>query len=261
MNSKIFKFLVFLVLSNYTFGQQIPDDFIMPDRPGLGESSCIVKYRSLQIETGANLEFDAELQSRNYQFSWNNTTIRYGIFQNFELRLAFNLEQSFTRSAALNFNSKLGFTPWSIGFKARVSEQKGLIPRTALLGNLAIPYPSAKFLKTKYIAPSMLIPMEWELSEKLLMTVNTGLFWNGNDAIPDYFGSFGFDYSLPNNFIVFVETYMNLDESGTFLPGFDGGIMYRANSNLQFDISAGIGLNKSMADGFVNAGISYRLSK
>ncbi len=54
---------------------------------------------------------------------------------------------------------------------------------------------------------------------------------------------------------------MNVDEVGNFLPGFNGGVVWRLLPNLQLDLSAGIGLNKEMADGFINGGISYRLPR
>ena len=71
----------------------------------------------------------------------------------------------------------------------------------------------------------------------------------------------GFDYALPANFGVFIEGYMNVDETGNFSPGFNGGVVWRLKPNLQLDLSAGIGLNKEMADGFINGGISYRIPR
>jgi hypothetical protein len=51
---------------------------------------------------------------------------------------------------------------------------------------------------------------------------------------------------------------MNMDENALFLPGANAGVIWRVLPNLQFDLSAGIGLNKLMADAFINGGISYR---
>jgi hypothetical protein len=250
-----------LLLNNLSFAQTEDPGDIQPDRPGLGESSQIVPLKYFQIEAGGNYEFDKENNISSKSVTYNATTLRYGIFDNFELRLAFNFAQEFVKAGSISTNSKLGFTPWSLGFKARICEAKGLRPSAAILGNLAIPYPAASFYKTSYIAPSILIPMEWDLSESLLLTVNVGSFWDGNGPVPSYFSSLGFDYALPSNFGVFVEGYMNVDETGDFQPGFNGGVVWRLLPNLQFDLSAGIGLNAAMADGFINGGISYRIPK
>jgi hypothetical protein len=250
-----------LLIHNLSYAQTEDPGDIQPDRPGLGESSQIVPLKYFQIEAGGNYEFDNENNVSAKSVTYNATTLRYGIFDNFELRLAFNFAQEFVKVGSINANSKLGFTPWSLGFKARICEAKGIRPSAAILGNLAIPYPAASFYKTTYIAPSVLIPMEWDLTSSLLLTVNVGGFWDGETALPSYFSSLGFDYALPGNFGVFVEGYMNVDETGDFQPGFNGGLVWRLMPNLQFDISAGIGLNAAMPDGFLNGGISYRIPK
>lgn len=232
---------------------------IQPDRPGLGESSQIVPLKYFQIEAGGNYEWDKESNISATSITYNSTTLRYGLFNNFELRLAVNFQQDFFKTPLGNSNTNVGFTPWSFGFKGRICDAKGLLPSAAILGNLAIPYPASSSYKTAYIAPSILIPMEWDLAESLLLTVNVGTFWDGDSPIPSYFSSLGFDYALPANFGVFVEGYMNVDEVGNFLPGFNGGVVWRLLPNLQLDLSAGVGLNKEMADGFINGGISYRI--
>jgi hypothetical protein len=256
MKTYLTPLLIILVL--FTLNAQESISPIQPDRPGLGESSQVVPKKYLQIEMGGNLSIDAEGADRLYEVAWNNTTLRYGLFENFELRLAINLIQNYSILQGVKENSPLGFSPWSFGCKAKITEQKGAIPRTSLLGYIAIPYPSASFLKTSFIAPSILVPMEWDLTDQLLFTVNTGVFWNGEDAIPDYFASIGLDYALPKNWGVFIEAYMNMDENALFLPGANAGVIWRVLPNLQFDLSAGIGLNKLMADAFINGGISYR---
>jgi hypothetical protein len=256
----LFAMLLLLSFSALKAQEEDPGD-IQPDRPGLGESSQIVPLKYFQIEAGGNFEWDKEGSVSAKSITYNSTTLRYGIFNNFELRLAFNFQQDFLKTSFFSNNTMVGFTPWSFGFKGRICDAKGWLPSTAILGNIAIPYPSSVNYKSDYIAPSILIPMEWDLTEALLLTVNVGTFWDGSTPIPSYFSSVGFDYALPANFGVFVEGYMNVDEVGTFLPGFNGGVVWRLMPNLQLDLSAGVGLNKEMADGFINGGISYRLPR
>ena len=254
-------FLIFgFAISINAQDNEDPGD-IQPDRPGLGESSQIVPLKYFQIESGGNFEFDKDGTVSTKSVTYNSTTFRYSIFNNFELRLAFNIQQEFLKIGNFSTNSELGFTPWSFGFKGRICDAKGILPSAAILGNLAIPYPSSNNYKTAYIAPSILIPMEWDLTESLLLTVNIGSFWDGDGPIPSYLSSLGFDYALPANFGVFIEGYMNVDETGSFQPGFNGGVVWRVLPNLQFDLSAGLGLNSQIADGFINGGISYRLPR
>jgi hypothetical protein len=258
--NRFFRFLFFILFIHAigsVKGQEIEP--ILPDRPGLGESAQIVPLNNIQFETGGNLEFDGADQNRSLNVIWNNLTIRWGVFKDFELRLATNIEQGINGTGVNMVKSKIGFAPFYVGFKSRVCQQIGIIPRTVLLGNLGIPYLSSDVLKTKTVAPSMLIPMEWDLSKKLLMTINSGIFLDGESEIPSYFGSFGFDLVLPKNFGVFAEYYFNADEVGAFQPGFNGGVVWRVMPNLQLDFSAGVGLNNQIADGFLNGGLSYKL--
>ena len=229
---------------------------IQPDRPGLGESSQIVPEHYFQIETGMNLEYNQEASVKTKSISWNNLTMRWGIFDAFELRFAINLEQEYTNG----LKAPLELSPFSLGFKARVTAQKGLIPSTAVLGNLGVPYLLADTVRPQ-LNPSILIPMEWDLSESLLLTLNNGLFWNGIDAVPEYFASVGLDLELPKATGVFIESYVSLSDPSNFAPGLNGGFIWRAKPNLQFDCSAGVGLNSNIANGFINAGLSYRIPK
>ena len=182
--------------------------------------------------------------------------MRWGIFDAFELRFAINLEQEYTNG----IKAPLELSPFSLGFKARVTAQKGLIPSTAVLGNLGFPYLSADTARPQ-LSPSILIPMEWDLSESLLLTLNNGLFWNGIDAVPEYFASVGLDLELPKATGIFIESYVSMSDGTDFAPGFNGGFIWRVKPNLQFDCSAGVGLNSNIANGFINAGLSYRIPR
>ena len=245
--------------------------FIAPDRPGLGESSQIVRKGYVQIETGGNYEWtsrgDGDLDLYLKSILFNSTVVRIGLFDAFEIRLATNVQQDKFEvegsmpGVSYSNNTNIGFTPFSIGFKARVTNGKGWIPSTALLGNLGIGRAASSEFQTSYLSPSILMPMEWDLSDKLLMTINGGVFWDGETAVPSYFGSFGFDYMLFDKVGIFLETYANQDEQNDFQPGFNGGVIWRVLDNLQLDISSGMGLNDNMYDGFINGGLSFRLGK
>jgi len=255
MINKVTTFLCFVLVKVILLGQTEPGP-IQPDRPGLGESSQIIPEHYFQIETGMNMEYNQVSSVKTKSISWNNFTMRWGIFDAFELRFAINLEQEYTNG----IKAPLELSPFSLGFKARVTAQKGLIPSTAVLGNLGFPYLSADTARPQ-LSPSILIPMEWDLSESLLLTLNNGLFWNGIDAVPEYFASVGLDLELPKATGIFIESYVSMSDVTDFAPGFNGGFIWRVKPNLQFDCSAGVGLNNNIANGFINAGLSYRIPR
>jgi hypothetical protein len=254
-----------LLLSSLSYAQETEVDRIDTDRPGLGESSQVLPHKRLQIEIGGNYEFDkstgAGIVNKYQNIDFNNTIIRYGLFERVEVRLGFNFSQSIWRSsssiASLTGRTAVGFTPWSVGFKAQISDSKGAIPQIAIEGNLEIPYPAAAAFKTDYVATNFIIPFKWTLHDAISMSVNLGAYWNGDSPAPDYFSSFGFDASLPANLGAFVEAYMFVSEDGAFQPGFNAGVVWQALPNLQFDFSAGVGLTKEAPNGFLNGGISF----
>ena len=60
---------------------------LITDRPDQTESSSVVPLKSLQIETGFVLENDETDNTRQKSFAYNTTLLRYGLFDNMELRL------------------------------------------------------------------------------------------------------------------------------------------------------------------------------
>ena len=267
------KFLALLscfFLSRSVFAQTGYD--ILPDRPGLGESSQVLRKGYFQIETGGNYQWDRS--DENFlsttvhfkEITYNTTFLRLGLSEFFEFRFAWNLGQEFSSylpiggTTAVVNRSSIGFSPLAIGFKAKVLVGGGWIPSTALLGMMGIPNWASSDLIASSFSPSILVPMEWDLSSRLLLTVNNGLFWGGEDIKPSYFNSLGLDLMVTERIGVFGEMYSNYDKIDGFLPGFNGGIIWRVKENLQLDLSSGLGLTKQMPNGFINGGISYRLN-
>ncbi len=236
------------------YAQERP--LILPDRPGLGESAQLVPVRFWQVETGLNLSWDTEQGLRRAEHTYQTSTIRYGLSPQAELRLSYSLLQERERLGAFERRSPLGFSPWSVGFKSLLVTGDRWRPQLAFLGNLALPRTAHEAFDIKYVAPSFLLPMEWLLQEELLMTINVGAFWRGEGAAPDYFSSFSLDYAFNQRLGVFAEVYTEYTSDDLFLPGADAGLVYRLKPYMQFDISAGLGLRKAAADGFINSGLS-----
>ena len=143
--------LILLLINSLVQAQETEPDRIDSDRPGLGESAKVLPHKRLQIEIGSNYEFDkliiGNVVNKYQNIDFNNTVIRSGLFERVEVRLGFNFSQSIWRSsssiASLAGRTPIGFTPWSLGFKAQVSDSKGAVPQIAIEGNLEIPYPAA----------------------------------------------------------------------------------------------------------------------
>lgn len=232
---------------------------INTDRTGLSESSAVVPKGVLQVESGGNFEWNNDGNLSVQNVIYNGTVARFGVAKGFEARFGFNLGQSFYQNAASSGKKSFGIMPWGFGFKAQISEQKGIIPTAAAELMLYLPYLTADDFKTDYIFPTLILPISWNIGSRFSTMVNLGMMWNGMNANPTYFCASYNAVALPKGFTLFLEGYI-LATDNSFRPGIDGGIIWQPKPNFQLDLSAGMGLNDQTADGFINGGIAFYLN-
>jgi hypothetical protein len=249
--------LAFAMGSLYAQENEMPA--INTDRTGLSESSAVVPKGVLQVESGANFEWDKSGNINFQNIIYNGTVARYGVSENFEARLGFNLGQNFFRSPILSGNTAFGLMPMSFGFKAQISEQKGFIPTASVELMLYVPYLASKDFKTDYIFPTLIVPFSWNIGSSFSTMINLGMLWNGQNALPTYFCASYNALALPKGFTLFFEGYF-LAADNSFRPGINGGVIWQPKPNFQLDISVGTALNSQTADGFINGGIAFYLN-
>jgi len=240
--------------------QQVPD--LVTDRPDQTESAATVPKHFLQIETGFILENDENEISRNKSFAYNTTLLRYGLWDNFELRLgAAYLGDNVTKKNSDFSQNIAGFSPLHVGFKVKVAEEKGLRPDIAFLGGLELPFTAGSDYKPSYTAATMRFAFSHTLSDRFSLGYNLGAEWDGETAVPGYFYSVALGIGLIENLGMFVESFGTIQEAGTAQHQIDAGFTYLLTPNFQVDISGGIGLNDAAPDNFISFGLSYRIPR
>ncbi|MDD3526777.1 MAG: transporter [Bacteroidales bacterium] len=240
--------------------QQVPD--LVTDRPDQTESAATVPKHFLQIETGFILENDENEISRNKSFAYNTTLLRYGLWDNFELRLgAAYLGDNVTKKNSDFSQNIAGFSPLHVGFKVKVAEEKGLRPDIAFLGGLELPFTAGSDYKPSYTAATMRFAFSHTLSDRFSLGYNLGAEWDGETAVPGYFYSVALGIGLIENLGMFVESFGAIQEAGTAQHQLDAGFTYLLTPNFQVDISGGIGLNDAAPDNFISFGLSYRIPR
>ncbi|MDD2632565.1 MAG: transporter [Bacteroidales bacterium] len=240
--------------------QQVPD--LVTDRPDQTESAATVPKHFLQIETGFILENDENEISRNKSFAYNTTLLRYGLWDNFELRLgAAYLGDNVTKKNSDFSQNIAGFSPLHVGFKVKVAEEKGLRPDIAFLGGLELPFTAGSDYKPSYTAATMRFAFSHTLSDRFSLGYNLGAEWDGETAVPGYFYSVALGIGLIENLGMFVESFGAIQEAGTAQHQIDAGFTYLLTPNFQVDISGGIGLNDAAPDNFISFGLSYRIPR
>ncbi|HKK60012.1 MAG TPA: transporter [Salinivirga sp.] len=251
--------LFFIVLAFVVQAQEnVP--VLITDRPDQTESSVTVPVKSLQIETGfmlANEQTDLfDLSSITY----NTTLLRYGLLDNFELRLGLEyLEEKVEFQDTDETDKANGFSPLYTGFKVKVADENGWLPEVAFLGGLILPFTADKAFKPEYVGGNMRLAFAHTLSERFSLGYNLGAEWSGNTAVPEYFYSLALGIGLADALGMFVESYGTVPEKGADAHLLDAGFTYLVLPNFQLDISGGLGLNDAALDNFISFGLTYRL--
>lgn len=238
---------------------EVPE--LVTDRPDQTESSAVVPLHSLQVETGLVLAGDQTALAESRSFTYNTTLLRYGLFENFELRAG--LEYLNEREKLLDtgdMSSLTGFSPLYLGFKTRITEERGWFPEIAFLGGVSLPFTALKDFRPLHPAATMRFAFSHTLSERLSFGYNLGAEWEGESG-PGYFYTAALGIGLTRSLGMFVEAFgvMATEKENEHLV--DAGFTWLVLPNLQLDFSGGLGLNEAASDYFISAGLSYRIPR
>jgi hypothetical protein len=234
-----------LSISNYAQSQDFPS--IQTDRPDQTECPFITPKGYIQFENGFSIE---KSNSETTTLVLPTILTKFGINDHFELRLIteYTVERKETS----------GINPVLIGFKARLFEEKGIIPTTSFIGHMSFPYLASKNYKTTYYASEFRFTMQHTISEKLSLSYNLGAEWNGETAEPVFIYTLTSGYSISETISGYVELYGFMLQIDKPDHRFDAGLNYLFNPNHQLDVSAGFGLSKISPDYFISLGYSFR---
>ena len=154
----------------------------------------------------------------------------------------------------------MGLLPLTVGFKAGLLEEKGLIPKTSFIGHITTAGAGSNDFKTSYIAPSFRFTMQHTLSQKISIAYNLGAEWDGETPRPTYIYTLTTGIALSERVGGFVELYGFAPVHDKADHRFDGGLTCLLNNDLMIDLSAGVGLTNNAPDYFVSLGLSCRFS-
>jgi hypothetical protein len=251
--------IVILILSSIVCEAQDPIPALITDRPDQTESSAIVPYRSLQIETGSLMEKNGTNLSEQKAFAYNTTLFRYGLLDNFELRLGMDYlrgkEHIKNTDTTYTF---AGLSPVYTGFKVKIAEEEGWKPEIAFLGGMLFPFTAGEHFKLSHPAANMRFAFAHTLSDRFSLGYNLGAEWNGESAQPGFYYSVSLGTGISDYLGMFIESYGLVRGKGDAEHLLDAGVTFLLLPNLQLDMSGGIGIHDA-ADNFVNFGVSYRI--
>ncbi len=229
-----------------------PMDPIRADRPDQSESSFLVPKGYFQMELG----FSITDTDPGFIYSYPSALWKYGLTDNFELRL---ITQYITIQKEPNPDLN-GFLPLAAGFKARLSEQKGILPKMSFLGHLRLPGVVAEDFETTYLAPDLRLAFDHIVSDFFSVSYNIGLVWDGEDPEPLVIYTLSTGIAISERLGLFGEVYgATPQRSSEDLQLYaDAGLTYLIGNDFLLDVSASQGITDNAPFRYVSAGFSYR---
>jgi hypothetical protein len=249
---KILGILIFFLLISFPKlnAQQLPS--IQTDRPDQTECPYIVPTKHIQLELGFNYE---SISTRDKNWILPTALWKYGVNDHFELRLITEMNNKEIRGKG---NSGLGFLPAEVGFKVKLIEEKGIIPKISFISHLAIPKLSSKEYSTTYYAPNFRFTILHTLSKDIILSYNLGTEWDGENPEPIFIYTLSPAYSLNDKLSAYVELYGFAPQQRRADHRADGGFVYLIKDNIQLDISGGCRVTDNAPEYYGALGLSLR---
>lgn len=241
------------------------DEPLASDRPDFTEASVTVGRGVAQVEMGYTYLRDDEAGVTLTEHSAPEMLWRIGMFAEwFEFRIAYNYLSGSVVAPPLPVDNFSGSEDLYLGFKLGLTPQEGILPEMALIGQMTVPSGDPD-LTAGQVLPGVNWLYAWEINDFLSFAGST----QGNKAVDElgdvYFEiaqSLTIGYSLSDRIGAYTEWFVLVPSGSTVAPTehyLDGGFVFRATNDLQFDVRAGIGLSEAAADYFTGVGIVIRL--
>ena len=231
------------------------EERIDTDRPDQTESAGIVPKNYFQAEIGFNKE---NISGDNYNLVYPTALLKYG-FNKFELRLETvflsSHEQRIPESKWIT-----GFLPIEIGFKALITEEKKIIPRTSLIVHLGIPMLASPSFKIDHAAPSFRFAMQKTISSHIGIGANLGAAWDGFQPTPLWLYTFSPGFNVGKKWYMYAEAFGFILKNELPQHNLDGGIAYYLTNDLKVDISGGFGISEASPKNYFALGVSFRIN-
>lgn len=247
MKTKIL--ITILIISTSIYSQTLEP--IQADRPDQTETASIVPKGMFQVETGFTFQKNDAISK---SLSLPSTLWKYGVNDNFELRLITEFLSEEINNEKLN-----GFAPVYVGFKVKLADEKGIIPKTSFIGHISLPNAASKEFKTEFFAPEFRFVMQHTLSDKMSFSYNLGAEWDGFSAEPTFIYTTATGYSITEKLGSYIELFGFIPQNQKSYHSFDGGITYLISNNFMLDLSSGIGISKNAPKNYFAFGFSFRI--
>ena len=223
------------------------------DRPGASTGPAVVGHRVVQLEQGVQYDGDGGAGI----FTFSNTLLRYGLFENMELHLG---GDGFIYMSDEESKFKPAFSGLSLGTKIKCFEGRGAIPAVSVLADFALPYTASEGFNTEHFAPSLYLLFENPVNDWLSIGYNVGAEWDGSETVPTTFAALCFGFSLTDNLGCFAESYNYFGRYGN-IYAVDFGFNLMVARRVQLDIAANLDVCNPRQSWAVSFGVAWQINR
>ncbi len=261
MKKAVLLFVVFLsLLSPDLFSQNDSLPPLSTDRPTYSIAPVIVPHNTFQIETGFLFQNESTDFSDIKDMYFGQTLFRYGLFNNFELRLSASYRQQTITAKETGLDSTItGVNPISVGLKFKIFDGKGVIPQLGFIADMTLRHIGKAGFHPTYSYPTGRILATNQITKNLSFLYNIGFAYNGESADGFFIWSGALVYTLFNKLSIYVEPFGSFDHNNLPTNNFDAGLTFLIRHNMQIDVSGGTSFTSS--SNYANIGFSWRIPR
>ncbi len=228
------------------------------DRPDQTESAFLVPAKWMQFEMGFNKQ--RSNKQGDHEYLHPTLLSKFAFDKNIELRLITTLQTLTTKTATVATASTSGLVPVEIGGKIRLCEEKGIVPKTALIFHVAIPELAGKAFRARKWAPNFRFVMQTSITHNMALGYNLGAEWDGFSNEATWIYTFAPGFNLGNRWYGYVEAFGFISKTESPSHNLDAGLAWYATNDLKLDISGGGGISKAAPPYYFSVGASVRVN-
>ncbi|MCD4730210.1 MAG: transporter [Bacteroidales bacterium] len=254
--------LLVILFTGVTLAQNDTIPNISPDRPTQTVGPYIVPKGSFQIETGVIYTNRNDQKDRIELWSYATTLLRYGILDNFEVRLNSSYESTNVYVKETQEDSTYnGMGPVTAGFKITLAKERGIRPELAIVASITFRHLGNIYYRPTFSYPVGILAATNTLSKRFSLGYNVGFAYSGEDADGFFIYTVYLGFQITNRLWSFAEVYGDFDNGNFPNHKLNAGLTYLIRHNLQIDISGGTGISDDVDKYFLNGGVSWRIPK
>lgn len=227
---------------------------ISADRPGNTWGTEVMPHHKISWENGIGYESEVHGPATA---TLNTTIVRYGIFENVELRLGTSFLLWKDDPAA---QPTFGVDPLTVGTKLKLYDGTDILPSVGVLAEFQLPCVGSKDLLPSHLAPSMYLLFENGINDWFDICYNVGAEWDGESATPTAFLSLCLNFAITDRLGIYVESfnYLHPEDDNRYMAGL--GLTWLASRRVQLDISAEFDFQKLGKYYSVSGGVAWLIN-